>query len=291
MQRCIFLLLLIFFIPLVSHADGEIFERQVSLDSQHNFRDIGGYETIDGRKVKRGLIYRSGELGRLSDEDVERLASLKIKTVVSFLLPAEIKARGTDRVPVGVKEVSLPMEAGNMGDLTLVVSEARDTGDFSKISPEINPEIHRLLTIEGKDYYARLLREIVKTNSLPLVYHCSHGVHRTGTATAILLSALGVPWETVRDDYLLSNTYRKAEVEKRLSALRLKAAETLKIKPEQVDVTNMNAFYVLHASYIDASLDEAVKKYGSMGNYIRDGLGITDKELSDLREHLLEPIK
>jgi len=221
MQRCIFLLWLIFFIPLASHADDEIFERQVPLDGQHNFRDIGGYETIDGRKVKRGLIYRSGELGRLSDKDVERLASLKIKTVVSFLLPAEIKARGADRLPADVKEVSLPMEAGNMGDLTLVVSEARDTGDFSKISPEINPEIHRLLTIEGKDYYARLLREIVKTNSLPLVYHCSHGVHRTGTATAILLSALGVPWETVRDDYLLSNTYRKAEVEKRLSALRL----------------------------------------------------------------------
>jgi protein-tyrosine phosphatase len=290
MQRCI-LLLLIFFIPLVSHADGENFERQIFLDGRHNFRDIGGYETIDGRKVKQGLIYRSGELNRLSDKDVERLASLKIKTVVSFLLPAEIKARGASRVPADVKEVSLPMEAGNMGDLTLVVSEARDTGDFSKISPEFNPEIHRLLAIEGKDNYARLLREIVKTNSLPLVYHCSHGVHRTGTATAILLSALGVPWETVREDYLLSNAYRKAEVEKRLSALRLKAAETLYIKPKQVDVTNMNAFYILHASYIDASLDEAVKKYGSMGNYIRDGLGITDKELSDLREHLLEPAK
>jgi hypothetical protein len=58
--------------------------------------------------------------------------SSKIKTVVSFLLPAEIKARGASRVPAGVKEVSLPIEAGNMGDLTLVVSEARDTGDFSK---------------------------------------------------------------------------------------------------------------------------------------------------------------
>ena len=127
-------------------------------------------------------------------------------------MPAEIKARGASRVPAGVKEVSLPMEAGNMGDLTLVVSEARDTSDFSKISPEFNPEIYRLLAIEGKDNYARLLREIVETNSLPLVYHCSHGVHRTGVGAAILLSALGVPCDPVREDYLLSNQYRQDEV-------------------------------------------------------------------------------
>ncbi len=131
--------------------------------------------------------------------------------------------------------------------------------------------------MEAKDYYAKFLREIIASDSQPLAYHCSHGVHRTGTATAILLSALAVPWDTVREDYLLSNTYRKAEVEKRLAALRLRAAETLNIKPEQVDVTNMNAFYILQASYFDASLDEAVKKYGSMDNYIRKGLGSTSR--------------
>lgn len=73
--------------------------------------------------------------------------------------------------------------------------------------------------------------------------------------------------------------------------LRLRAAETLGIKPEEVDVTNMNAFYVLQASYIDASLDEAVKNYGSMDSYIREGLGITEKELTALRQQLLEPAK
>ena len=291
MQRFFALLLVTVFIPLPCYANDYSFTRQIPLEGQHNFRDIGNYKTVDGQPVKRGLIYRSGELGRLTDKDVERLASLNIKTVVSFLIPAEIEARGADLVPEGVNEISLPMEAGNMGDLTVVVNEARDTGDFSKISPDINPEIHRLLTIEGKDHYASLLREIAKPDSKPLVYHCSHGVHRTGTATAILLSALGVPWETVREDYLLSNTYRKAEVDKRLAALRLRAAETLNIKPEQVDVTNMNAFYVLHETYIDASLDEAVKKYGSMDNYIREGLGITSKELAALRAQLLEPAK
>ena len=124
-----------------------------------------------------------------------------------------------------------------------------------------------------------------------MVYHCSHGVHRTGTATAILLSALGVPWETVREDYLLSNKYRHEEINRRINELQLLAADTLLVEPEQVDMTNIKAFYVLEPSYIDASLDEAVKQYGSMDNYIRNGLGITDKELANLREQLLVPVK
>ena len=121
-----------------------------------------------------------------------------------------------------------------------------------------------------------------------MVYHCSHGVHRTGTATAILLSALGVPWETVREDYLLSNKYRVEEVNRRNSDLRLLAADTLLVEPEEVDMTNIRAFYILQPEYIDASLDEAVKQYGSMESYIRNGLGISDAELAGLRQQLLE---
>ena len=68
-------------------------------------------------------------------------------------------------------------------------------------------------------------------------------------------------------------------------------ADTFLVEPEEVDTTNIKAFFVLEPSYIDASLDEAVKQYGSMDNYIRNGLGITDKELKSLREQLLEPMK
>ena len=51
----------------------------------------------------------------------------------------------------------------------------------------------------------------------------------------------------------------------------------------------MIAFYILQASYIDVSLGEAVKRYGSMDNYIREGLGINEQELKRLREQLIEP--
>ncbi|NQU20346.1 MAG: tyrosine-protein phosphatase [Candidatus Nealsonbacteria bacterium] len=60
------------------------------------------------------------------------------------------------------------------------------------------------------------------------------------------------------------------------------------IAPEQVDMTNVKAFYILQPSYIDASRNEAVKQYGSMEQYIRDGLHVTEDELRRLRESLLD---
>lgn len=263
-------------------------KRQIKLEGQSNFRDIGGYQTTDGRQVKWGEVYRSGELHDLTDADVGKLDELGVKAVANFLTEREIRSRGQDRLPEGAKEIPLPMKTGNLGEMAGVIQEARGTGDFSRVPVELNPEIHRVLIDEGREYYARLLREIADPANRPFVYHCSHGVHRTGTATAILLSALGVPWETVREDYLLSNKYRAEEVNRRINELRLLAADTLLVEPDEVDTTNIRAFYVLQPEYIDASLDEAVKQYGSMENYIRDGLGISDKELTGLREQLLE---
>ena len=262
--------------------------RHIDLEGQPNFRDLGGYETVDGRTVKWGQVYRSGELPRLTDADVARLEKLGIRTVVNFLTEEEIEVRGPDRLPAGVTEIGLPMESGNMGDLTNVVLEARTTGDFSKVPPDLNPDLHRRLTVEAREYYASLLREIADPANRPLVFHCSHGVHRTGTATAILLSALGVPWETVREDYLLSNTYRHQEIEHRLTQLRDLFAEANGIPLEEVDTTNMNAFYILQDAYIDAALEQAIEDLGSMESYIRDGLGLSDEDVAALKNQLLE---
>jgi protein-tyrosine phosphatase len=262
-------------------------DRHVALDGQANFRDIGGYVTADGRVVRWGQVYRSGRLDRLTADDVARIDSLGIRTVVNFLTPAET-AEGPDRLPDTVREILLPIVSGNAEELTTAATYAIGTGDFSRMPPTINPEIHRLLVTEAEMEYAALLRAAADPGNRPLVLHCTHGVHRTGTATAVLLSALGVPWETVREDYLLSNVYRAAEVEHRLGQLRQAAATTQGIAPDEVDMAAANAFFVLDGTYIDASLDEAVRGYGSMQAYIRDGLGVSDDEIAQLRTSLLE---
>jgi protein-tyrosine phosphatase len=261
--------------------------RHIALEGQSNFRDIGGYKTTDGLTVKWGQVYRSGELPRLTDEDVAILQKLDLRMVHNFLLEEEIAQRGEDRLPEGTTLVKNPIKT-SADDLVIAVLDARKTGDFSMIPPDLNREVHRILALDGRDEYAAMIRAVIDPANRPFVFHCSHGVHRTGTATAILLSALGVPWETVREDYLLSNTFRAEENEKRIEQLTNEAAKTLGIPPEDVDTTNIVAFYILQGEYIDGTLEAIENEYGSMDNYLKMGLGLSQEELSALREQLLE---
>ena len=268
--------------------ENEARSRHIPLQGQSNFRDLGGYETRDGRTVKWNAVYRSGRFPKLTDEDVDRLAGLGIRTVVNLLTPDDIEAYGQDRLPAGVRQVPLPIDSAAATDLANSATEALRTGDFGKVPVELNPAIHRLLVHDGREQYAALLREIANPDNRHLVFHCSHGVHRTGTGAAILLSALGVPWEAVREDYLLSNRYRREEVQKRLGQLRTMAAEKKGIPREQVDMSNMEAFLIQHGSYIDASHDEMVAEYGSVEGFIREGLGLSQQEVSKLQDALLD---
>ena len=259
--------------------------RHVPLEGQPNFRDVGGYKTEDGKTVISGLIFRSGELPRLTDKDVAKLKRLGVNTVVNFLTEIETESRGKDRLPDGAREISQPIETDD--GLAAAIEQARRTADFSRLPPSINSEIHRMLVDEGREQYAVLLKEIAQTQE-PIVFHCSHGVHRTGTATAILLWGLGVPWETVREDYLLSNKYRAEEIKKRLAQLCEAAAKRQNIPPDEVDMRNFEAFYNLQGKYIDATRDEILKKYGSIEGYLNKGLGLSKQQIQRLRRKLLE---
>jgi len=216
------------------------------------------------------------------------LDSLQLQTVVNFLTPKEIEAHGPDRLPEGINQISNPINTkGAVGKHSIAILQSRKTGDFSNVPAEFNPEIHRLLINAGKQEYADLIRTLLKPDNMPIVFHCSHGVHRTGTAAALILSALGVPWETIRQDYLLSNKFRQDEVAIRINELKELARTNPQIKDHEQNDKNIEAFYILQGRYLDAALDEVVINFGSMDNYIRDGLGITDEEVAQLKSKLL----
>ena len=198
-------------------------QETVRLEGAPNFRDLGDLPTADGFKIKPGLIYRSGELPHLTEADVETLIALGVRTVFNFLTDEEIAYRGEDRLPAGVRTISVPIdgEIAGIADAAVHLIEARETGDWRAFSPEFNPQIHAALASGMADaQYAELFDVLADPNAYPVVMHCSHGVHRTGTAAALVLTALGADWETVRVDYLRSNDMRAEEIERRTQELR-----------------------------------------------------------------------
>lgn len=254
------------------------------LEGQPNFRDLGGYETIDGLKVRKGVIYRTGELNHITSEDLEKLDSMKLITVINFLTPEEIDLKGEDILPDFTQTVSIPLNSGN---LAMEIQQSVRSGDFENVPPDQNAQLHAILTQELENEYGQFIKELTRAEQ-PVAYHCSHGVHRTGTATAIFLGILGVPWETIQKEYLLTNDYQREEVEAELEKTRKMVAEKKGIDPSEVDMTNINAFYILEGSYIDATRDYIINNYGTFEEYAINGLGLTEEDILLLKDIYLE---
>lgn len=170
----------------------------VEMDGVFNMRDIGGYETAEGRRVKRGLVYRSAFLSELTDADHARFTSLGIQRVYDLRTPKE-SAERPDKLPEGIAYIPLRIvEEEPMKRLRVFMNRHRLLDIFSA-------SYRGPLLDEGAAKYGQMIRDITDADKLPVLYHCTAGKDRTGIATALILEAVGVPRDTVIKDYLMSN--------------------------------------------------------------------------------------
>jgi len=86
-----------------------------------NFRDIGGSPTVDGRAVRRGLVFRSGALDGLTAPGWAQLVDLGVVTVVDLRAGHELRdgTDGTDR-PGSLEVVRVPMWEDGAAGTTLL---------------------------------------------------------------------------------------------------------------------------------------------------------------------------
>jgi len=245
-------------------------DRSLHLATAPNFRDIGGYRTLDGRWVKVGLVYRSDQLDRLSDADLATIGQLAPSLDVDLRTAAE-RQRGPDRLPHGT-ELLVADVVGQAGPNAMTMAKITSPGAAIDFLMAANRQFVSLPS--ARDAYASLFARLPSTSG-PVVYHCSAGKDRTGWATAVLLTALGVPRRTVMADYLASNSYL---ADKNLAAFS-------RMPPEAV--SNLEPIFTVRAAYLDAAFDEVDRRYGSFDRYLRVGLGIDDEALARLRARFL----
>lgn len=255
----------------------------IALEGAVNFRDLGGHATDDGLTVGRGKLFRSGSLSALTDVGLAALQQLGVRTVVDFRLASQIETFGPDRLPDGAQYVSLPMGGG---EVSSVIHEAMRTGRFASL-PDV-ASVNRAILSEDGPQLTRFIRIVAEPQHLPLIFHCIGGKDRTGIAAALLLSILGVPWATVREDYLRSNEQIADAIDAELEGLARAAASRSGRQPDPVDLAAAKRFATVVGSDLDAVLDEMIGDAGSIEGYVHDRLGISWETVQCLCDALLE---
>ncbi len=245
-------------------------DRSLHLATAPNFRDVGGYRTRDGRWVKVGLVYRSDQLDRLNEADLAEIGRLAPSLDVDLRTAAE-RARGPDRLPVGVELVVADV-VGQAGPNAATM--AKITSPEAAVDFLVTANRGFVSLPSARAAYSSLFGRL-QSPAGPVVFHCSAGKDRTGWATAVLLTALGVPRSTVMADYLASNGYLAAKNQAAFS--RMPAAS----------VANLTPIFTVRAAYLEAAFDEVDRRYGSFDRYLRVGLGIDNKALAALKARLL----
>jgi protein-tyrosine phosphatase len=247
-------------------------ERVLALQGGRNFRDLGGYETKDGRRLKWGKLYRSGAMGGLTEDAYDQLAALGIRFICDFRTNVEREESPTrwDRIPnldYWFRDYQL-----SFGDLR---SRFRSGELTVELARESMNNAYRKLPYEQAPAYIELFRRISE-GDLPLIFNCSAGKDRTGVAAALILSALGVPDETILDDYLLTNSTldRQAMLD----------------RPWMSDMSKEVALVMLSVEpdYIKTTLTTLREAHGTVPGFLEEKLGVTPAHLARIQEQLLE---
>jgi protein-tyrosine phosphatase len=267
------------FFKLVASDRGSLIvgERRPIVEGCPNLRDLGGYATADGRQVTWGRIFRSSNLGRLTDKGLGQIQRLGIRLVCDFRTEAEaqnLPNRFPDAEAVGY--VRLPIQHGEFEPTS--VFDRIKKGDVDWISEDFMIQGYIESVERYPNAWARLFKLLSEPRNRPLLFHCTGGKDRTGAAAALILLALGVPTETVVADYGLSDGYN----------VDVRKAIYEHLRPFGVDIAKVEPYFTAPESRIRALLEYVDTRYGSAVDYLVQRAGVREETLERLRKDLLE---
>jgi protein-tyrosine phosphatase len=243
---------------LANHSKGFI------LSTQPNFRDLGGIQTKQGTKIKPGLIFRSGDLSMLDDRDVALLEEMDLRTIVDFRSDREISKRPDRLIPTVVNRIHLPIEDAAR-ELAMRLFDDRNAEGLKQLLVDD----YRRMIREHTDAFRGLFSALQEEDHLPLVFHCAAGKDRTGMAAWFLLTALDVPEEIIREDYLATNIFSKSFADKIVA----------KIEAQGMHGEIMRPLLEVREEYIDAALEVIEKEFGGMERFLGEELRIDRSRL------------
>lgn len=250
--------------------------RLLPMDGSHNTRELGGYKTTEGKSVKWGMLFRSDKLSDISETDQKYLQALGIEKIVDFRSEEE-KTEDPDVIPAGISYVEMPISVD--GAMRSKI-EAVLKGETDKEVESFLIDANREFVTNYTGVYENFLRGLIDEDA-PTLFHCTAGKDRAGFAAAITLIALGVSKADVINDYMKTNAFTQERIEEILGQIKLMSLY-------QADVEILRPLLGVEQIYIETAFKTAEEKYGSLENFIRVGLNISDADIKKLRNKFLE---
>lgn len=253
-------------------------ERLVPIAGTLNFRDLGGYETTEGRRVRWRRVFRSDTLTAIDEHGWQRLADLGIREIFDLRrddecehAPYEVPghhAMAATRLAVGERQV----ERQELVDFL-------SSGSEDDFGVDYMIDLYARILGEHAGVFGCLLTNLAEGDRLPAVFHCTAGKDRAGIAAALLLSVLGVDREIVLDDYELSNEFR---FKRRITVIgpQLEAAG--------IDVEKVRPYLSSPRPVLETALGALDEEYGGVEPFLVTKAGVEPDALVKLRELLLE---
>ncbi len=288
--RLIILSILIFSCFFSAKSEAENNLQSINLKSVGNARELGGYYTINGKKIKHGVLLRTAALNKISSEDLTRLTKdYNLSVIADLRMSYEVAAK-PDPLIDGVKYVNLRvidedlyrktlekklnMEGNAMERLKLIV----DSGIVSQ-----DMYINFISTDYAKKAYREFFRELI---NLPpersLLFHCTQGKDRTGLASMLILSALGASEEIILEDFLLTNIFNADLIAGQRKMLLSRGMKESELEKYMIVLDEVNP------KLINKVLDWLKENYGSPVGYITKELGVSEEEIEALKAKFLE---
>ncbi|AHE55492.1 tyrosine-protein phosphatase [Sphingomonas sanxanigenens] len=253
--------------------------RLIGLEGARNFRDFGGYAVSGGGRIRRGRLYRSNRLSKLTAADLDRLATLDVTTIFDLRARREREADPTVWTdPASITHVFRPGHKRRLVDMAL---------DYPPTAAGAQALMHdfyaEMPTAMGETFGA-IIRHVAD-GAAPCVIHCSAGKDRTGVAVALLLAALGVDRAEIAVDYAFTSAIPGRQAgDMARAVVRTGGDEEFRRRypPEAIA-----AMMAADPGYIAAAFDAVARGHGTISAYLAS-IGVDDEVVARLRARLVE---
>lgn len=245
-----------------------------------NFRDFGAYETEDGGRVEKGLLFRSAHFAETTTDDEAALNALGVGLVVDLRRPEEREMEPNRWPGQGVRVLT-----NDEGLVAPPPHEAVATGNEWSVSSVDRYMIHAYETYPFEPRYVALFSGFLKglaADARPAVIHCAAGKDRTGSLAALTLRLLGVPEDAVMADYLLTNT--ASNLEARIPRMRERLFTRYGAKPSDEALRRMMG---VQEDYLGAYFGAIEGRFDRLSDYAESVLQLTKAEQTAIRTRLV----